>query len=215
MNRSPLPGAAGLNIKWTIGNTIIWALWPWIGALAGGALWLLHDSRAVYIPWQIDQFYAQNSVVIALTLQALLFGTILGRFQQPILSNWIAVPVKRWTFATIAGSFLYSAIPILASPVAQQAVIAYPIYIMACSALGVTQWVVLRRVLSRAGWWIAASTIVLVLPAFIPRLLTGGQPNVLALAASYLAIGLLYSAATLAALRIISPPIRSQSLEQS
>ena len=137
---------------------ISWTVWPlWVAASAVG-----NGLGAVAYDWPQRTFRDVQSVPIMIT-GGLIMLTLPAILQWLVLRHWLP-RAGWWILASAVGKFL-SFFPIgwavgrshpspYASPVA-----AIALLFLAGAVAGAMEWLVLRRRVSQAGWWVLARSI--------------------------------------------------------
>jgi hypothetical protein len=133
----------------------------------------------LWITWLIVNELAVGIVAVLLLIMAPLLKTepgaisgnlvlslctalILGTMQWLVLKPWIS-RIRDWLIPTAAGVLVYSITELLipdvvwsSLPALWTAIVTFAFF---GAARGIAQWLALRRRFSRAGWWIAATTV--------------------------------------------------------
>ncbi len=218
MGKDRARGTGTFAVLWIAANTLGWATYIWVGLAAGWALWEARQGPAGSLGILAGE---QSRTLAALVISFLCWGAIVGAVQQAVLGQRFALKGKRWMWATAAGLALYRVLrnlAILAELVGMPFRLAPAvdgIWILASAcALGIAQWLVLRRHCARCGWWTVAPAIAAwgagwaaiqamsyarsVMPA------SGTIPVVLPSMVSFGLEGLVYGAVTLVGLAVIS-----------
>ena len=151
-----------------------WILANFIGLIVGGViLYLLPTTYPPYDP--------ENNALNFMTtvLGFFLLGFVLGRFQSliigPKINGW-----GKWVWVTAIGLGVWgcftslSTLPIPAKPflytwIVEKIDSLAPFLIGL--AIGVPQWLVLRRQVNKAGWWMVAYTLGWFIPIGLSRIL--------------------------------------------
>jgi hypothetical protein len=146
--------------------------------------------------------------VPALLAAGMVEGSLLGWGQSRVLRRALpGLPRRRWVLATaIAAAFAYvigllpSNVPFDSWPVALMVVLGAGLGGALLASIGFSQWLILRRFVTGAGWWIATTALAWlvglgVFLAFATPLWQPGQPLALTIVVG-LAGGLLMAATT-------------------
>lgn len=135
------------------------------------------------------------AALVGFALAGMAAGAILGLLQGLALRG-TGVPLLRWAGATAGGYALglglMMAIMAALDPGPRFDPLVLPVLLLPALLLAAAQWLVLRRALARAGWWVAAGALGFVLALLIAMGL-GGEGRELAVAAGS---GLAYAAVT-------------------
>jgi hypothetical protein len=160
-----LAAGRGFWLTWVLASAAGWAVGGAIGAAVG-------SSR--------EPFVAGFVVVAA-------GGVLAGMLQSLVLRRQVAA-AGWWAVATI-GAMAAVGVLVIAVGVVDAGVGAAA----SGTVLGVVQWLVLRRRVAQAGWWVLASTVGWVVGGFLSGAFEGGV-------AGWTTIGAVYGAITGAAL---------------
>ena len=114
-----------------------------------------------------------------------LIGLLSGLFQYAVLHDyfprmrwWVAATFLGWLLPFVIFPYIFNFLaPIL--PPASIGSMALVVVLLG-SSIGLFQWIVLRRQVRRAAWWILASIVGLGLPALAVGASISGTPDVLA-----------------------------------
>lgn len=138
-----------------------WLAWVTLGEIAGFAVPALVGASAVAAPIAVQ--------VPALLVAGAVEGAVLGVAQARVLRRALpAVSPPEWTAATAAGAGVawsagltpgYAWDRVADLPPAVQVVAGFGLGSVLLLSIGVAQWLVLRRVLARAGWWVPATAV--------------------------------------------------------
>ncbi len=138
-----------------------WLAWVTLGEVSGFAVPALVGASVVTAPVAVQ--------VPALLAAGAAEGAILGLAQSRVLRRALpAVSPPKWTAATVAGAgaaWLAGLTPgyvwdrVVDLPPAVQVVGGFGLGCVLLLSIGVTQWLVLRRVLAGAGWWVPATAV--------------------------------------------------------
>jgi len=163
-----------------LNKSILWL--RWVGVNAIGELFGLGGTLAA-AGFAISLLRIQNQIVFVFVsfLIAILSGaieaTVVGLAQWWAMHPWIpAITRRAWWLATLAGALLAYVLGYLPStlmslgeqtsqtPVSEPPqwivlLLAGGIGVVAGAVLSCTQWLVLRKHLQRAGWWIPANML--------------------------------------------------------
>ena len=140
--------------------------------------WVLANALALTISVEASRYYpvvnaalgktlGQSAVATTMAvlsfLSGILIAILVGMLQWLVLRRYVRW-AKQWWIATsvgwIVGSFIasYAAFPILAAhPLTVSLTIDAVTLTVMMGVVGVFQWLVLRRHVRRAGWWVLAS----------------------------------------------------------
>lgn len=178
------------------------APWGWLAgwAAANVLAWGFGLLLFVWVGWGLQGRLERGvgevpAALVAFTLAGLAAGAIIGLLQGLALRG-SGVPLVRWAGAT-AGAYgvglgLMMAMITALDPGPRFDPIVLPIMLIPALLLAVAQWLVLRGVLPRAGWWVAAGALGFML-AFLGAMAGGGEGRELIAAAL---CGLAYAAVT-------------------
>lgn len=178
------------------------APWVWLAGWAAANVlgWGVGLLLFVWAGWGLQERLDGNigevpAALVAFTLAGLVVGALIGLLQGLALRG-AGVPLIRWAGAT-AGAYgvglgLMMASVTALDPGPRFDPIVFPIMLVPALLLAAAQWLVLRRVLARAGWWITACALGFML-AFLGAMGLGGEGRELAVAA---VCGLAYAAVT-------------------
>ncbi len=138
-----------------------WLAWVTLGEVSGFAVPALVGATVVTAPVAVQ--------VPALLAAGVVEGAVLGLAQSRVLRRALpAVSPSRWTGATAAGAGVawlaglspgYAWDRIAELPPALQVVGGFGLGWVLLLSIGVAQWLVLRRVLARSGWWVPATAV--------------------------------------------------------
>jgi len=131
-----------------------------------GVRWLLATGlalsfTALALPWALTQ--VGNTYYLALILIGVVEGALLGIAQSAVLGS--LVPTNKWVVATIISSVIAWALVALAArtpaPSIPQSISGVPrimpvvtLWAVHGALIGIAQWLVLRKIVRRAIWWI-------------------------------------------------------------
>ena len=82
-------------------------------------------------------------------------GALLGSAQQRYLRR-LTLPADWWVLASTVGGAMGGAV---ASLIVDDAMIFAVLFVVSGASVGIAQWLVLRRQVAQAGWWVLASTL--------------------------------------------------------
>jgi hypothetical protein len=197
------------GLLWVAANTLGWGTLIIVSMAAGWLVWVTYDNSS----WGPTYRLLSSELVrtlIALVTAGLCWGAIIGVLQQFILRRRIELEGMKWVLATSIGLTVYTAVQTLVPALAAGS-LPFRLYQMlsgvckfaAPFAFGTTQWFLLRRYMTRAGWWVAAVAVASWLSYFVRLTLTTGLLRTSVFVGMYVAEGAIYSAATLVALAIM------------
>ncbi len=228
MGKDRVWATGALGVLWIAANTLSWASYIWVGLAAGWVLWQAYLGPA----GSLDLLANDGSrTLAALIISFLCWGAIVGALQQAILRRRFVLEGNAWVLATVAGLTLSRVlrnlailaelvgVPFKLAPAADGILI-----IVSACALGIAQWLVLRRSSPRSAWWIAAPAIAAwgagwaAIPAtsYARSILPAGGtiPVVLPSMVSFSLEGLIYGVVTLAGLAALSSRPSAATVEE-
>ncbi|MDZ8240894.1 MAG: serine/threonine-protein kinase [Nostoc sp. ChiQUE01a] len=137
--------------KWVLVNTAVGV----VGFTVGFPVW--------------NAVLRANNVVMAFVLFGTLSCGLLGVMQWLMLRRLVSC--KWWVLATVLGitiGFLLAyAVGYAVVGLGSVVVVAVVLYAVGGTSLGMIQWLVLRRSLSRTGWWVLANTVGVTIPIIL------------------------------------------------
>lgn len=148
-----------------------WTIWTTAGELAGFAVPALVMAAGTVAGWTDS---VQVGVAVAV---GAVEGAVLGLAQWQMLRRFLpAISRLSWVVATAFGALTAYLLAMVAVVLIGAATIPLPVVIVACVlivagfllSIGVPQWLVLRRHLPRAGWWIVANAVAWPLGVAVP-----------------------------------------------
>jgi hypothetical protein len=199
--------------KWTFGlvwillNVLGWALFLGFGMAAGWLVWTLYEQGGY-------PRLLHNEVIrdfLTLFIVGFCWGALLGWLQQIVLKRRFGLEGSAWAWATMIGGVLSVVIPGLSSilllvlPYSRASY--YVLSVLVASippmALGLAQWVVLRRYFARAGWWVAAVVVALWIVPVLFSTFSSGHITLVYMIILRGSEGVAYGLATFAVLSVL------------
>ncbi len=172
----------------------LWGYWMLANALGNGAAAVATGAIRA-----LGDIYLQPNGLSPLVQIASMATIVLWPIAQGVvLRRYVDISVRRWVCFTISGFVAGGVllVPLVLVPIGMYTATTSPagvtlnlplfvklviplVTIVGGTVLGLAQWLILRRVVARAGWWIAASTVSIALPGALWLLLGGSavDPN--------------------------------------
>ena len=216
-----------LQIKWLHG--LLWIVLNTVGR----GMYIILAGVIGWIVWQIYQFLSGMGVYFLSDESTRLFvsgivlgvcmGTIIGFLQYFVLKNIFEIQSKKWVLATLIGITFGLAINFaLPDPTSIRnfslsfyQTIRIIVVIVSSISLGVSQWMVLRKIFSRAEWWIVAAGVAHAITNLINSRVSYGGENYLRFSLLFLFVeGFGYGVLTLIVLLAILRRLDTISLSE-
>jgi hypothetical protein len=227
MRKNSVQGKGSFGLLWIIVNTFSWGIYIFVGMAISSIVWQYYQNHRNGLGWGFRLL--SNELIrdlIILVILGICWGTILGWLQQFVLTRRFDLRGKSWVFGTISGILLYFFFKELNSILTQYLMnftlssflyeILYNLAVHFIPALmfGLAQWFILRRYLTRSGWWIIATTLALGLTESIFLWLGGNRLFTYAFIIYQFVEGFFYGVATWIVLAIISkPPVATAEVD--
>jgi hypothetical protein len=196
------------GLLWVVANTFSWIMFSIAMMAAGWIVWTLYDNSVLVFYGILADELAR--MTITAVIAALCGGVILGVLQKFILRRRFELDGKKWILATVIGFVVYATVLLLVSfwalgnlPLHHYRTFSNISGFVFPLALGIAQWLVLRRHLTRSGCWIAATAVAFGLSDLASSVLTTGQLRTSILNGLNVVEGAIYSVVTLIALVIM------------
>lgn len=178
------------------------ATWAWLAGwtVANVLGWSFGLLLFISVGWGLQERLERGiggapAALVGFTLAGLAAGAVIGLLQAIALGG-SGVPALGWAAATCGaygvGLGLMMALVVALDPGQRFDPIVFPIMLIPALLLAAAQWLVLRRALSRSGWWIIAGALGFTL-AFLGAMSLGGEGRELVAAAGG---GLAYAVVT-------------------
>jgi hypothetical protein len=132
---------------WVLVSTVGMTMGLFVGFLAGGITQIILFSELGVV-----------GEVLNFTLIGAIFGAILGTNQRYVLRR-SAPQFGGWVLASTVGWAMGVAVGAALALVVDEAQIFAMVFAMGGASVGIAQWLVLRRQVARAGWWVFANTV--------------------------------------------------------
>jgi hypothetical protein len=161
-----------------LSNRAFWLQWVvanLLGEFVGLGLVGLIGYAMVAVFGEPNAFFQALAFAIVAVALGALEGSIVGyaqflviRRRLPQLRAWVAATILgaviAWTLGVLPSTLMSLNAPAATEPPpeisdALQLLLAIPLGLVAGAILGVPQWRVLRRYVSRAGWWVLANAL--------------------------------------------------------
>lgn len=167
------PGSGATFLDWRLFYQ--WVLANTVGAVAGASVWLAWNSN-------FDEFDARAAGIVSL-ISLMVTGVMTILLQWLVLRRHL-VQAGWWALATGAGFLINILTPMLTASLTVDVMIeasqsgsyeAFAVWNLVLAAtsgavLGILQWLVLRRQVAQAGWWVPAS-----IACFVAGILVAAQ----------------------------------------
>jgi hypothetical protein len=162
--------------QWVLANAAGEAVGLGAASLIGVALAWTVERTLGADPEQSQRAFAGLAMMAVLVFAGTFEGTVVGVAQALVLRRWLkSLRWKRWVLATAAGALVAWTLGMLPSTLmdlsaeaagapapeisdAMQYAFAVLLGAAAGPILGFAQWMVLRRHVHKAGWWLAANS---------------------------------------------------------
>ena len=178
------------------------APWGWLAGWAAANVlgWGVGMLLLIWVGWGLQDWLERSigqvaAALAGFTLAGLAAGALIGLLQGQALRG-SGVPLLHWAGATAAaygvGLGLMMALITALDPGPRFDPIVLPILLIPALLLAAAQWLVMRRALPRAGWWLAAGALGF-MAAFLAAMAGGGEGRELIASAL---CGLIYAAVT-------------------
>lgn len=202
------PGKWTFGLLWTVANILGWGLWIGLGMAAGWLVWTLYEQGGY--PRLLHNEVARG--FLTLMIAGLCWGAVLGGLQQFVLKRRFRLEGSQWVWATITGIVLHVLIQSLSSllltvvpySMSSHRVLDALVSWVPPLALGMAQWVVLRRHWARSGWWVGAVVLALWLPSIAFLAFQSGPTTLSDMLFPSTVQGFAYGLATFAVLSVIT-----------
>lgn len=132
----------------------LWFLWLMAGAVGWG--WAM-DAGTFGEPRPIELLRSMRPLNVSPYISVATGAAVVGVFQWLILRRYLTGSV-RWVVASVAASVVGALLVLLVGLVDTDAGLLGGVSLFGLVA-GVLQWLVLRRQVPRAGWWVLASSV--------------------------------------------------------
>jgi len=160
-----------------------WSLWLWWvlatagGELVGFAVPASVGAAAAWASGRMDSRAAAPAMLGLMVLAGVTEGALLGFAQSLVLRRYLHEMARwEWVLATAVAAGVAWTIGMMPSTVrdlaaidpivlAIGAVLLGPVFV---ASIGLAQWVVLRRYIQKAGWWVLANAIAWPLGVAVP-----------------------------------------------
>lgn len=177
-----------------------WQLWwQWVLANAAGEAVGLGTASLIgaALAWIVETAlgaFAGVAMMVALVFAGTFEGTVVGVAQALVLCRWLhSLTWKKWVLATAAGALVAWILGMLPTTLmdlsaeatgapapeisdAMQVAFAILLGAVAGPILGFAQWIVLRRHVPKAGWWLAANSAAWALGMPLVFVVAGSAP---------------------------------------